>query len=227
MTAGELVALFRAYSGDTAPPYVWSDVELLLFANDAYFMFVRLTGGVPDLLSDDACLVQAQAGNPYSDLSSSVLVVRQATLEPSGEAVRVINAQDVEHLNDEDYGVLRRINTSSMQGKVRYMVVGMQPGVVRWVNVPDVQYDVRLLVDRLPLKSITSLSQSFTDVAEHHHLHLAKWIEHLAFSKPAEGADDPKRSEAAKMAFEQYCYQAKLEKERYKHKVRVVRYGGI
>lgn len=225
MIAGELYALFRSSTGDTMSPYVWSDVEVYTYINDAYWMFVRKTGGIPDYLTDAVCLVQATQNLPFSNLHSSILNIRMATLEPGGETVKLINAQDMESLSDEDFGVFRQLNSSTTKGRVRYMVIGMQPDKAKWVNIPDANYNVRLLVDRLPLNTIQTATDVFEGVKDQHHLHFLKWARYLAFSKP----EVANNSEAAREMeeFDTYCELARREKERYKHKVRIVRYGGI
>lgn len=226
MNSSELLALFRSDTTDTVAPYLWSDAEVYAYMNDAYFMFVRLTGGVSDALSD-ACVLETSVKEPYVDLDPSILRIRQASLAPDGKTVRVINAQDTEALTDEDFGVLRRLNTSTSVGEVRYLVTGMQQNVARLVNIPDRVYTINLLIERLPLTTITGASQSFTDVAPHHHFHFLKWMRSLAYNKQDADTFDVKKAEAERQAFEVYCALAKREKDQYKHKVRVVRYGGI
>lgn len=226
MTSSELLALFRAETTDTVTPYLWSDAEVYAYINDAYYMFVRLTGGVSDALSD-ACIVEASSKEPYSDLDPSILRIRQATLAPSGRTVRVINAQDVETLSDEDFGVLSRLNVSTAIGEIRYMVIGLQPNVVRWVNIPDRLYTVQLVVERLPLIPVTGADQSLPDVAAHHHLHLLSWAKARAYQKQDADTFDAESAKTFADQFTAYCEFAKREKDQYKHKVRVVRYGGI
>lgn len=227
MTSDELLDLFRRDVVDTAQPYLWSDAEAYAYMNDAYYMFVRLTGGVSDYLTDSVCLVSASAGEPFSDVNPNILRFRAAHLEPSGETVRIINAQDVEQLQDEDFGVLRRLSNVSTQGKVRYMVIGRQLGKVQWVSTPDVDYEIRLLVERLPLTPITDGGQSLTDVQEQHHLSLLKWMKYLAYGKQDAETFDKAKADFNKAEFMAYCDFANREKERAKHKVRVVRYGGL
>lgn len=227
MNSGELAAFFRADVMDTSPPYIWSDVEIYAYMNDAYYMFARLTGGIPEFTNDKVCLLSAEKGEQYVKLHPSILVIRTASLEPTGDQVRIINAQDVESLNDEDFGMLRRLNQSTTTGKVKYLVVGRQPDLGQWVNIPDQDYSVRLLVDRLPTTVITGPNQTMSDIKAHHHIHFLKWMKHLAYNKQDAETYSKAKSEQMKAEFEQYCYFAKTEKERYKHKVRVVRYGGL
>lgn len=226
MTSDELHDLFRKDVVDTARPYLWSDEEVYAYMNDAYYMFVRLTGGIPDYLSD-ICQLTATTGERNGEISQKIMLVRTATLEDTGDEVKVINAQDVSTLSDVDYGILRHLNSSNTIGKVRYIVIGMQPGLVQWVGIPDRDYSVRLLVERLPLVDITDGGQELIDVPNHHHIHLLKWMRSLAYNKQdAETFNKVKAAEDA-AAFTGYCDFVRREKDRAKHKVRVVRYGGI
>ena len=226
MTSDELYDLFRKDVVDTARPYLWSDEEVWAYMNDAYTMFVRLTGGVPSVTAD-ICTIPIAVNEPTAEISDKILLVRTATRVSDGADIRVINAQDTTSLNDEDFGVLRRINVTKNVGKVRYMIIGMERGLVRWVNIPDGDDAVNLLVERLPLDTISGFGQNFTDVQDHHHIHFLKWMRHLAYNKQDAETFNKAKSDAEQMSFQQYCEFAKREKERAKHKVRVVKYGGI
>lgn len=227
MTSDELYDLFRKDVVDTARPYLWSDDEVYAYMNDAYYMFVRLIGGIPDFTTTAVCTVTATANQQYADIHPSILVIRQASLAPNGEAVRVINAQDTESLSDEDFGVLRRINNSTSKGKVRYIVMGMEQDKIQWINIPDVNYTVKLIVDRLPLSIIDTPGQTFDGVKPHHHLKFLNWMKYLAYNKQDAETFNKAKAVEEKAIFESYCAFARAEKERYKHKVRVVRYGGL
>ena len=48
MNVQELLDQFRSDAFDLALPYLWSDTDVLRYMNDAYGMFVRLTGGIGD-----------------------------------------------------------------------------------------------------------------------------------------------------------------------------------
>lgn len=226
MTSDELYDLFRKDVVDTVRPYFWSDEEVYAYMNDAYFMFVRLTGGIPDYNSD-ATFVTASEGESESEVDLSILRFRGASLSPSFEDIEIINAQDVGNLTDSDYGVLRRLNAPTSTGKPRYMVTGQEEGLVTWVPIPDKDYEVRLLLDRLPLSEITDAGQSFTGVQPHHHLHFLKWMKSLAYRKQDAETFDLARADREQADFYGYCELSKREKGTYKNKVRVVSYGGI
>jgi hypothetical protein len=226
MKTDELHDFFRNDVMDVEEPHLWSEQEVFAYMNDAYTMFVRLTDGVSDL-TGEATLIQAVTGNPYSTLHTCIMRVREAWHDSTGEEIRVINAQDMGNLTDEDYGILRRLSVPDSSGKVRYAVIGMEPDLIRWVSTPDVDYDVRLLIERLPMEELTTFGQDIVDVKPHHHIHLLNWMKHLAYSKQDTETFDSAKALTEKKLFEEYCYLAKREKDRAKHKPRTVRYGGI
>jgi hypothetical protein len=223
----QLYELFRSDTTDTVPPYLWTDVEVFSYMNDAYTMFVRRIGGIPDYYTDSVCLVTAKKEVETTKIHPKILFIREAHLEPKGEKVKVVNMQDDEYMQDEDYGLVRRIAVSKNIGHVRYLVIGIQDDVVKWVNIPDADYQVRLLVERLPLDDITGLGQEFDNVKDHHHLYFLCWMKHLAYSKQDADTFDKVKAAEEEARFSGYCLAARQEKEQYKHKVRVVRYGGI
>lgn len=227
MNSTELLDLFRKDVKDTALPYLWSDDEVLAYMNDAYYMFVRLTDGVPDFSNDAVCKLTTTALQASDDLHPSIMTIRMATRESDGTEIRIINAQDVRNLSSNDFGVIRSINMNTTPGRVSYGVIGMEQDTIRWVQIPDVVENIRLLVDRLPIEVINDFDMEFSDVKPHHHIHLLKWMKHLAYNKQDSETFDKARSEKEKKDFELYCSMAMQEKERYKHKVRVVSYGGI
>jgi hypothetical protein len=228
MTSDALLEMFRRDTMDIRRPYLWSDEEIYAFENDAYYMFARLTGGIPDFSTSAVCLVTATVNVSTSALHPKILRIRKAHLEADGRAVHVINAQDTDGLNDEDYGLLRRLSSVvNIPGPVRYMIIGQEQDKVQWVNLPDATTQVRLLVERLPLTTIDGPDQTFDGVKDHHVLHLLKWMRHLAYNKQDAEVYDPSKSASEAAAFMGYCDLARREKEVAKHKVRVVRYGGI
>jgi len=87
MLSHELLQAWRESVVDTVKPYLWSDAEAYRFMNDAYFMFVRLTGGIADFGSPET-EVQVSAGEKISELHPSILRITGATLRSDGRKMR-------------------------------------------------------------------------------------------------------------------------------------------
>lgn len=226
MNSTELRNAFRQDVMDTAKPYLWSDEEVWRYANDAYRMFARLTGGVADFLSD-ACEVQISAGEAVAEVSPSIMRIMSATRRSDTHPIEIINPTDLQKMRSSDYGQIKQIVMDERTGPVRYMIIGLTRGSVRWVQVPEVDDYVDMHIYRMPLDTITGPDQELTDVAEDHHIHLLDWMKHLAYKKSDADTFNPQASVFGEQEFRAYCLQVVAEWERYKHKTRVVSYGGI
>lgn len=228
MNSGQLYDLFRSDVVDVERPYLWSDTEVFGYMADAYRMFARLTGGISDATSD-ATLVPITAGEPFSDVSPLILRFRSAQLESSGRDIKIINREDLDTMFRDDYGVQRRVTLDSTTGPVLYMVIGMERNKVRWLRVPEVDDNARLLIYRLPLRNVTEgdMDFEFSEIGEEHVEHLLLWMKARAYGKQDAETFDRARRDEMKNAFESYCFDVKQEWERYKHKTRIVAYGGL
>lgn len=231
MNAQELWDYFRSDVGDVVPdgaPHLWSDAEVLRYIGDAYFMFVRLIGGIPDFTSV-ATEVPIVAHEAVGELHPSILRINQAQRESDAGVIDILNYTDLRKLTVGigDYGQFQALKLDSLEGPVRYGIIGMQRNTIRWVKVPLVNDTANLIIHRMPFDPITAFDQEFVDVEEIHHLHLVNWMKYLAYSKQDTDAFDARKAAEYKGIFEQYCLFARSENERYKSKVRTTGYGGI
>lgn len=226
MDSTRLLTLFREQVMDTERPYLWSDNEVWAYMNDAYAMFVRLTGGVPDFTSD-ICRITAAAGETTSEVSPAILRFMSARRATDGREIDILNSTDLGRMHASDYGETRPFRLTDDTGPVRAMVIGMQRHLVRWINVPEQTQDIDLEVYRLPLGEITGPGQQFDDIDPQHHIHLLKWMKALAYRKDDAETFDRGRAEENETLFIAYCDAVSSEMERYQHKTRMVVYGGL
>lgn len=224
MNAGQIISLFRSDVRDDTAPYLWSDTECLAYLSDAYSMFARLIGGIADS-SSEACEVYAGANYPFVELHPSILRILSATREDNRK-VDIVNYTDLDKIRVESYGRAVPLNLDTV-GEVIAMVVGEQADQARLVQIPAVSQLIKLRIYRLPLKGITSTTSTLKEIDSMHHFHLIRWMEHLAYQKQDADAFNPQKSMEAGQVFRAYCQQVEREWERYKHKTRVVSYGGI
>ena len=215
MDSTELLAQFRLDVVDIEEPVLWSDPEVLSYIDSAQKQFCRLVGGIGDA-SSPLTSVSVVAGTEWYPLSPLILKIRDAYL-PSGEPVEILNYEDLPS---------RRLRFDGHIGRITTLVIGMEPGRVRTYPVPVEDVAIQLVVDRLPLKSITDLDQKL-EIADQHKEGLGLWIRHRAYSKQDAETMDKTKALTLKQEFEQYCADAKRERDRAKHKTRVVMYGGI
>jgi len=227
MESQDLLCVFREDVADEAVPYLWSNAEIYRYMNDAYFMFVRLTGGIPDGSSSVTTLLAA-AATATTPIDKSILRIRTArNVTDNNCPIRVINIQDVDSMTSDDYGVVRYGADATLPGPVRYLISGEEEGYVRWAQLPVVDTTIHIVVERLPRFTITRDRQRLDGVREEHHYHLLKWMRHLAYRKQDADTFDLAKSDQERDDFVAYCALATKEKGIRKHKVRVVAYGGL
>jgi hypothetical protein len=190
-------------------------------------MFIRLTGGISDG-SSAVTQLTAATDTPTTPLDPSVMRIRTAlNITDRNRPLKVINVQDEEDMTEEDYGIVYSSINRETVGAVRYMIIGEEDDYVRWVNVPDADYEIQLVIERLPLLPITRSKQRFEGVRTEHHYHLLKWMRHLAYRKQDADSFNLVKSDQERNDFLEYCELAKNEKATRRHKVRVTRYGGL
>jgi len=232
MNSGELYSLFRSDVADMAAPYLWTDTEVYTYMNDAYTMFVRMTGGIPDATSS-ITRIPVVVGQRDASVSPLILRFRQAYLLSNGAEVKIINEQDIASLVKEDYGVLQRLIIDNSAGQVRYMVIGLErsqsAGLVRWIQTPAVADEVGLVVYRLPRDTLNEGNDEFTfsEINAEHIEYLLLHMKARAYGKQDAETFDRGRRDSYKAEFAEYCAGAVAEWDRYKHKTRVVAYGGL
>lgn len=226
MNSGNLYDVFRSDIVDEALPYLWSEEDVYRYMDAAYRMFVRLTGGISDFTSD-ATVVDVVAGEAVADLHPSILRIMSANKLSDERDLTIINMVDEATTQSDDYFQLLRSIRSTQTGAVRKMVIGAEQDKARWVSVPEVDDTVNLHIYRLPLTHITDDSHLMGDIKEDHHTYLLDWMKHLAYKKQDAETFDKSKSDESEATFVKYCAQAKAEWERYKHKTRVVQYGGL
>lgn len=227
INAQELLDTFRDEVVDLEHPYLWSDEECYRYMNLAYRMFVRLTGGIADF-SSEATSVALVTGEEEVDLHPSILRIMSAERVSDQGEVEVINQTDLGLLfGDPDYRELRQLTRANSPGAVRYLLTGRQKHKGTVYQIPVVDDELMLSIYRLPLKEIVDGSHTLDEVESDHHFYLIDWMKHLAYGKQDAETFDKGKSEEFEAKFVGYCEQCKNEWNRYKHKTRIVEYGGL
>jgi len=218
MNSEDLIAACRTDLNDLAAPPLWSDDELYRFADDAQKTFVRTIGGIGDA-SSAITQLDVVVGVFWTNLDESILKIRDAYLVSDGRPIQVVNYEDL-----AQYGV--RFDNST--GPVRFLIIGMQPKLGRFFPTPSVAGVVQLMVDRLPACDLTAdAAPQELEVDKQHHEALLLRMKEMAYLKQdAETLNKTKSADFGEQ-FRAYSTWAKQEKDRAKHKTRVVSYGGV
>jgi hypothetical protein len=230
MTPIEFKAYCREQLRDQEKPYLWSDTALWAWINDAQDMFTRLTGGLRDS-SSALCELAIVADEPWVPVSDRILFVRDARLASSGKSLSIVNYEDLLYRQTgvvEDYGQRVGISTADLEltGAVTQVVVGMEEDKLRLVRIPTAADTLLLVIDRRPLCDVGESSLKF-EISSKHVLHLYDWVKHLAYKQEDSESFDRGKSDKGERAFRDYCMTVRLERERQRHKPRLIQYGGI
>lgn len=240
MTPQDIITRFREQVADEDPPYLWGDEEALVFLVDAQDMFCRLTGGIADMTvpsgqqgSPATRLVDLAVtqGQPYTAHSPYILRIRSVWLRTLAMEVPTVSEGDIPRLVVNDYGT--RLNwgrglslDDNDIGDVRWAVLGIIRNQIRWLRVPNAADTARLHVYRLPYPRITGEKDTL-EIDEQHHLHLVKWMKHLAYSKEDSETYDKQLADKNEKLFRDYCAEARGEIDRQRHKTRVVQMNAM
>jgi hypothetical protein len=238
MNVDQLITLFRAEVKDEVAPYLWSDVEVYNFVDEAQKMFCRKTGGLADSQSA-VTTIECSQGDIYVDISPVILKIVSARRASDNGIIEVVNLEDeLFGPPTTDYGRITNAPLfSTVEGKIRKIVSNMDANQIRLIDIPEADEDILLSVYRLPLEPIVTKTaeereeigyepQVF-EINEMHHRYLMYWMKHLAHTKQDAETYDRGKSKEFQDAFFGYCALAKEERERREHKYRVMGYGGI
>lgn len=217
MNAGNVLDLFRSEMKDESAPYLWSDVDVFRYIDDAQKMFCRLTDGISDASTTSVVDIAAPVGAEWLKLHASILKIRSAN--------RVSDGRPLEILNHEDMAG-RGLRFDGRTGPLTTLIVGMEENKARAYPKVAVADSVKLLVFRLPREPIDQRGAEF-EISEQHHMHLLLWAKAQALLKQDAETFDKSKADEFEAKFRGYCAEVKVEQARKRHKVRTVAYGGI
>lgn len=220
MTVDELVQFFRMDTSDTIEPYLWSDVEVLVYANEARDQFVRTTGGISDELQ-----IPVVKGVATASVDATILNFRYAYITYNNTSLPFVNEGELPSPS-YGYGVKRGAVTDTRAGRLIAIEIGNQPDVIRWVPIPMEDDTCVIGVYRLPTAALVR-SGEITEVQAHHHRHLVDYMKFLAYAKHDAETLQNTKSLAYKQLFDVYCQQCVDERALYRSHPRVIPYGGL
>lgn len=216
MNTGEIISLFRTEVSDTEMPYLWSDIEVISYLNDAYTMIIRFTGGVPDSTSA-VTSIAVPIGSKTVQIGDSIIRIMRAFRESDGEEVAVIEATDSPLVRGAN-GRLSLLRVGSSTGPVQFMVLGADRNKAALHPVPAAADTLRLQVRRIPAVKITTMADELVDLGEEHHIHLLHWMKAKAYRKQDSETLDLGKAALSESLFLSYCEQTAFEAERFRRK---------
>jgi hypothetical protein len=184
----DLFDTFRARAFDTAAPYLWSDVELQEYLDDAQNEAAERALLLRDSSTAEICEVAITAGESTYLLDERILQIERAKLDSQ---TRPLVLTSVDELDRTSPG------WGSRTGSTTTIAIDAEGAgwVARLVGVPSVDDTLRLQVFRLPMQSI-ALPGDEPEIAKRLHVRLVDWMMFRAYSKKdAETKDEVKAAE--------------------------------
>lgn len=212
MIARELLALFRTEVSDLVAPYLWSDVQVVGYLDDAQKQFCRLTEGIEDGRSFK---ISVTVGKEWYTLSPQILKLRKVVIAGTGRELKVINVERM---------IAEGMFFDGHIGPIAALVTGIEKHSARAWPVPSVETLLHLSTFRLPE---TVKAGDDMEIDEQHHRHLLMWAKHLAYDVQDSETYDRRKADEYEQRFRSYCAAAKIEQERARRVVGAVVYGGI
>lgn len=179
---------------DVKKPPLWSDAELLEFANEAQEKAARNGRLLRDATTPEVCRISLNTSRQYYDLDPRVIFVRRVSLDSRTQPLRKISFKD---LDQQQPGWQTRTGSPD-----RYCL-DFESGRVWFNRKPTVADVARLFVVRMPLEALTFDTKSCPEIAIAYHRPLHHWIAYRAYSKDDADTKDDAKAARHLASFEQ------------------------
>lgn len=193
MTLRELIDIFRREVDDDVEPYLWTEEELIEYANDAEAEACRRARLLIDASTEAICQIAVVADTASYALDPRVIFVRRAKL--AGSALPLARAS-VRDMDDAAPG------WDTHTGTVRAYLSDVDTGRLRLYRTPTVDGVLHLIVVRLPLTEMVSLDDS-PEIHVRYQRSLRHWMHYRAYSKKDAETKDDKLAAEGMALFEQ------------------------
>lgn len=193
MTLRELIEIFRHEVDDLGEPYLWSDDELIEYANDAENEACRRARLLIDSTTAEICQIVVDADTGLYALDERVIFVRRAKLASRSLTLARASLRDVDAYVP---------GWEAHTGTVTSFITDADTGMLRLYPVPRAADTLNLTVVRLPLVELNSLDDSF-EIHARYQRNLRHWLKYRAYSKQDAETRDGKKAAEGLALFEQ------------------------
>lgn len=212
-----------AYTGGTAPTYLWSDDTLIRYINEAQKRFARRAFVIRDASTPEVVNVTLKNGISEYTLHSSIITVLTARLSTASvDLIRTghwaLGTYSPPNTNIWDVNQLLSIQPGKTLAFAtdEEMVEGDSGSrntvTMRVFPTPSPTEDgqiIKLRVCRLPLDELTSNDEeAIPEIPEDHHLEMLDWAAYLALRIVDHDAGDPERAQEFANSFEAHVKNA-------------------
>lgn len=193
MQLNGLIQAFRSEVDDVVAPYLWSDPELIEYANDAQLEACRRARLIVDGSTTAICQIAVVANTATYALDPRVLFIRRARLTGLLPLKRK-NLQDM----DSQYPGWEDASASTPSA----LIPDFETGKIRLYPKPIANTTLNLMVVRDPLAEMNDDTDT-PEIAARYHRSLRFWMMHRAYLKKDADANDPKKAAESLALFEQ------------------------
>ena len=210
-TVSDLIKAFREDEKDEVAPYLWSDGQLVRFANGALMAFADKTKSI----IGDGIEVEFTAGEDEIEYPAYIIDVIDAELF-LGERSWPIDVRSPAEIRRS------RLPTT---GRPCVLLANSAVGRMRLAPPPRESGKVVLQATRRPTKELTKESK-LVDVNPVHREYLLLFIKHRAYSVKDADLYDPSRAGQYLAEFNYECQRIYEDELRRRGGARRIRYGG-
>lgn len=191
MTLGDLIDAFRTRTDDIEEPFLWSDDEATLYANEAVKEAAERARLIPDATTLAVTQLAINTTDTDYALHPSILHVERAKLDSQ---TRPLSRATVGQL-DRDYP-----DWEAQTGPPVYFVE--DNGRIRLVPKSAATDTLTLVVYRLPLADMAAVTDE-PGIHARHHYRLVDWMLRCAYLKQDAEARDEQKAAQYEAMFEQ------------------------
>lgn len=192
MTVADLIAEFRDRAFDQKSPPLWTDTQLIRWANDAQREACRRGKLLIDSTDDTICSIDYDTVDPVLDLDTRIISIREAIVD--GQTIPL------------DEYLLSRMNelfpgwrSAAAQFPMGY-IKDYGSKQIRLYPQPTQAGTVLLSVVREPLEDMAKTDEP--ELPARYHMSLVEWLLYRAYSLQDPDTCDPQRAQKALTAFE-------------------------
>ena len=171
MNLEDLIKFYREQAQDKKPPFFCSDEQLTIYANEAQDEACR-RGQLLRQSTGPMCQLAFEPGAEVVPLDSRVVKVLRSMVD--GLPVSVITAQDMDQMHPG-------WEADTVRCRPRVLVSGMTTDALHLWPVPEVAGEIRLTVQRLPMKQMQN-SNDKPEIRREAHPALVDWMLYRVFS---------------------------------------------
>ena len=195
MKLREIVEVFRYEVDDLAEPFLWSDEELIDYANDAENEAARRGRLLIDSTTPAVRQIAVLAGTASYALDPRVIFVRRAKLASRTLILARRSQRDMDECIP---------GWESHTGTVCDYLTDCDTGKVRLYRTPTVDDTLNLSVVRLPLMATKKLDDT-PEIHPRFHRNLRHWMKFRAYSKQdAETRDEKKAADGLALFVQEF-----------------------